>query len=82
VVVVRDHAALLTAVLAFIVFTVVSTATVALTFVDFSRRPGGGQSTWKLLGTGWCALGPRSPSSFLAAVLYLILEGIRGIVAA
>ena len=40
VVVIRDHAAWEVALIAFIVFTVVSTATVGLTFLYFARRPG------------------------------------------
>jgi hypothetical protein len=81
VVVIRDHAALLVAVIAFLVFTVVSTATVGLTFLYFARRPGEAQEHLEALRGRVVRAGPTiAVVVYLAVALYLILDGVRGVV--
>jgi Sap, sulfolipid-1-addressing protein len=81
VVVIRDHAALGVAVGAFFVFLVVSTATVGLTFLYFARRPGAAREHLESLRDRVVRAGPTiTVVVFLAVGLYLIADGVRGIV--
>jgi len=81
VVLIRHHAAWDVAVIAFIVFTVVSTATVGLTFLYFARRPGEAQEHLEALRDRVIGAGPTiAMVVYLLVALYLILDGVRGIV--
>jgi hypothetical protein len=81
VVVIRHHAAWEVAVIAFVVFMVVSTATVGLTFLYFARRPGEAQEHLEALRHRVVRAGPViAVVVFLAVGLYLIADGVRGIV--
>jgi Sap, sulfolipid-1-addressing protein len=81
VVVVRDDVALLTAVIAFVVFTVVSTATVAGTYVYFSRRPGEANDHLEALRDRVVQSGPLIVTVvWLLVGGYLVLDGVVGIV--
>ena len=81
IVVIRDHAAWEVALIAFIVFTVVSTATVGLTFLYFARRPGEAQDHLEELRDRVVRAGPTiAVVVYLLVALYLIVEGVRGIV--
>jgi Sap, sulfolipid-1-addressing protein len=81
VVVVRDHAALGVAVVAFLVFMVVSTATVGLTFLYFARRPGEAREHLEALRDRVVRAGPTiAVIVYLMVALYLIVDGVRGLV--
>ena len=68
VVVIRDHVAWEIALLAFLVFMVVSTATVGLTFVYFARRPGEAQEHLEALRDRVVRAGPT-----IAVLVYLLV---------
>ena len=79
-VVIRDHAAFLVAVIAFIVFTVVSTATVGLTYLYFARRPGEAEAHLQALRDRVVAAGPTIVAVALWLVgAYLIAQGVFGL---
>jgi Sap, sulfolipid-1-addressing protein len=81
VVVIRDHAVWEVAVLAFLVFTVVSTATVGMTFLYFARRPGEAQGHLEALRDRVVRSGPAiAVVVYIAVGLYLIADGVRGLV--
>jgi hypothetical protein len=81
VVLIRDHAALWVAVIAFLVFTVVSTATVGLTYLYFARRPGEAQEHLQALRDRVVRAGPAiAVAVYLIVGLYLIIDGVRGLV--
>jgi heme/copper-type cytochrome/quinol oxidase subunit 4 len=81
VVVIRDHAAWEVAVIAFLLFTVVSTATVGLTFLYFARRPGDAQQHLEALRDRVVRAGPTiAVVVYLMVGLYLIADGVRGVV--
>jgi hypothetical protein len=81
VVLIRDHAALWVAVIAFVVFTVVSTATVGLTYLYFARRPGEAQEHLGALRDRVVRAGPAiAVAVYLIVGLYLIVEGVLGLV--
>ncbi len=81
VVVIRDHVAWEVAVIAFLVFTVVSTATVGLTFLYFARRPGEAQDHLEVLRDRVVRAGPTiAVVVYLVVGLYLIVDGVRNIV--
>ena len=81
VVVIRDHVAWEVAVIAFLVFTVVSTATVGVTFLYFARRPGEAQAHLEALRDRVVRAGPTiAVVVYLLVGLYLIADGVRGIV--
>jgi hypothetical protein len=76
VVVIRDHAAWEVAVIAFLVFTVVSTATVGLTFIYFARRPGEAQEHLETLRDRVVRAGPTiAVAVYLMVGLYLVVDG-------
>jgi hypothetical protein len=80
VVVIRHHAALDVAIVALLVFTIVSTATVGLTFLYFARRPGQAQEHLEALRDQVVRAGPTiAVVVYLAVALYLILDGVRDI---
>ncbi len=80
VVVIRDHVAWEIALLAFLVFMVVSTATVGLTFVYFARRPGEAQEHLEALRDRVVRAGPTiAVLVYLLVGLYLVADGIRGL---
>jgi hypothetical protein len=80
VVVLRDHAALGVAAIALLVFTVVSTATVGLTFLYFARRPGEAEEHLEALRDRVVRAGPTiAVLLYLAVAVYLILDGVRGL---
>jgi len=79
VVVIRDHVAWEIAILAFLVFMVVSTATVGLTFLYFARRPGEAQGRLEALRDRVVRTGPTiAVLLYLLVGLYLIADGVRG----
>ncbi len=81
VVVIRHHAVWEIAVIAFLVFTVVSTATVGLTFLYFTRRPGDAQEHLEALRDRVVRAGPAiAVVVYLMVGLYLIVDGVRGVV--
>jgi Sap, sulfolipid-1-addressing protein len=81
VVVVRDHTALLVAIIAFLVFTVVSTATVGLTFLYYARRPGEAEAHLSALRDRMVRAGPAIFASVSLLVgAYLVIEGVSGLV--
>jgi hypothetical protein len=81
VVVIRHHAAWDVAVVAFLLFTVVSTATVGLTFVYFARRPGEAQQHLEALRDRVVRAGPTiAVVVYLIVGLYLMADGLRGVV--
>jgi hypothetical protein len=81
VVVIRDHAAWEVALFAFLVFTVVSTATVGLTFSYFARRPGEAQEHLEALRDRLVQAGPTvAVVVYLLVALYLVVDGVRGLV--
>jgi len=80
VVVIRDHVAWEIAVIAFLVFTAVSTATVGLTFLYFARRPGEAQDHLEALRDRVVRAGPTiAVVVYLMVGLYLIADGVRGL---
>jgi hypothetical protein len=80
VVVARDHTAFVVAVLAFLMFTVVSTATVGLIFLYHGRHPGQAEAQLAALRDRVIRAGPWLfiVVSFAVGV-YLIIEGVLGI---
>jgi Sap, sulfolipid-1-addressing protein len=81
VVLIRDHAALGVAVVAFLVFTVVSTATVGLTYLYFARRPGEAQEHLEALRDRVVRAGPAIAAAvYLIVGVYLIIDGATGLV--
>jgi hypothetical protein len=81
VVVIRHHAAWEVAVVAFLLFTVVSTATVGLTFLYFARRPREAQEHLETLRDRVVRAGPTiAVAVYLMVGLYLIADGVRGVV--
>jgi hypothetical protein len=81
VVVIRDHAAWEVALIAFLLFTVVSTATVGLTFLYFARRPGDAQEHLEALRDRVVRAGPTiAVVVYLLVGLCLIADGVRDVV--
>ncbi len=81
VVVVRQHSALLIAVVAFLVFTAVSTATVAGIYLYFARRPGQAEVHLDALRTRLVNAGPSLFAAVTFAVgVFLVVDGILGLV--
>jgi len=79
-VVIRDHAAFVVVVVAFVIFTVVSTATVGLTYLYFARRPGEAEAHLQALRDRVVAAGPTIVAVVLAVVgTYLVAEGVIGV---
>ena len=68
VVVVHDHKALPTVVIAFVGFTVISTATVAGMYLYYARRPGEAHARLEALRTRLVKAGP----ALLAAISFLV----------
>jgi uncharacterized BrkB/YihY/UPF0761 family membrane protein len=80
VVVIRDNAAWEVALIAFLVFTIVSTATVGLTFLYFARRPGEAQAHLEALRDRVVRAGPTiAVVVYLLVALYLVADGVRGL---
>ncbi len=81
VVVIRDHAAWDVAVIAFLGFTVVSSATVGLTFLYYTRRPGEAEEHLEALRDRLVHAGPAiAVVVYVLVSLYLIVDGVRGLV--
>lgn len=81
VVLVRHHSAFLIVVFAFLVFALLSTATVGLIFLYFARRPGEAEAHLSELKDRLSHAGPAIFAIVSAAVgVFLIFDGIRGIV--
>jgi hypothetical protein len=81
VVLVRHHSAFLVVLFAFLVFAVLSTATVGLIFVYFARRPGQAEAHLSDLRDRLVQAGPAIFAIVSAAVgIYLIVDGVTGIV--
>lgn len=77
IVVVRHHLALLLAVLAFLVFTVVSITTVGLTFLYYSRHTGDAQVRLSQLRERVVSVGPVLFAAVAVLVgCYLIIDGL------
>ena len=80
VVLVRHHSAVVIAVLSFVAFTVLSTATVGLIFLYFARRPGEAQTQLSALQDRLAQAGPAIFTIVCAAVgAFLIADGAIGI---
>jgi hypothetical protein len=80
VVVVHYHAALAVAVIAFLLFTVVSTATVGLTFWYYARYPGEAESRLAVIKDRLVQAGPAIFAVVSMAVgVYLAVDGIVGL---
>jgi hypothetical protein len=80
VVLVRHHSAILIALLAFLVFTIVSTATVGLIFLYYARRPGQAEAYLSSLRDRVVRAGPAIFTTVSLLVgLYLAIDGILGI---
>ena len=81
VVLVRHHSAFLIVVFAFLVFALLSTATVGLIFLYFARRPGEANAHLSELKERLSHAGPAIFAIASAAVgVFLIFNGVRGIV--
>lgn len=81
VVVVRDHTALFVAVIAFVVFTVVSTATVGLIYLYYARRPGDAEEHLSDLRDRVVRAGPVLFAAVSLLVgAYLVVDGITALV--
>jgi hypothetical protein len=81
VVLIRHHSAAIIAVVAFLLFTIVSTATVGLIFLYYARRPGQAEARLAALRDRTLAAGPAIFAIVSLLVgLYLIIDGILGIV--
>lgn len=79
-VVIRDHAAFVVVLIAFLLFTVVSTATIALTYLYYNRRPGDAEAHLQVLRDRMVQAGPAIMAAVCLAVgLYLIADGILGL---
>jgi hypothetical protein len=80
---IRHHSAVIIALVAFIVFTVVSTATVGLMFLYFARRPGEAEAHLSTLRDRLVRAGP---TIFVVVTLlvgcFLMIDGTLGIVGA
>lgn len=80
VVVVRHHGALLVALLALLVFTIASTATVGLAYLYFARQPGAAQAHLDAIKDRMVESGPLITTIVSLVVgLYLIVGGVAGI---
>jgi hypothetical protein len=76
VIVVNHHEALVLAIASFVVFTVVSTATVGVTYLYFARRPGEAQAHLEALKERLVRMGPTLVALVSFAVgLYLVGDG-------
>jgi hypothetical protein len=81
VVLVRHHSAAIITLVAFLVFTVVSTATVGLIFLYYARHPGEAEAHLTALRDRALDAGPAIFAIVSLLVgLYLIIDGILGIV--
>ena len=78
---VRNHSAVIIALVAFLVFTIVSTATVGLIFLYYARRPGEAVAHLAALRDRLVDAGPEifAIVSFLVGI-YLVIGGILGVV--
>jgi hypothetical protein len=80
-VVAHNHTTGLLAAIAFVLFTVFSTATVALMFVYYSRYPGEAQSRLADLRDRAVSAGPAMGAAVAAMVgIFLLLDGLLGLV--
>jgi hypothetical protein len=81
VVLVHHHSAYLVVVFAFLVFALLSTATVGLIFLYFARRPGQAEAHLSDLKERLVQAGPAIFAIVSAGVgIYLIVDGVTGIV--
>ncbi len=81
VVLVRHQSAGLTVLICFLAFTALSTATVALIFLYYARRPGEAEAQLSRLRDALVQAGPAVVAIVCVAVsIYLIVDGIVGIV--
>jgi hypothetical protein len=81
VVLVRHHVAYLVVLFAFLVFALLSTATVGVIFVYFARRPGQAEAHLSDLRNRLVQAGPAIFAIASAAVgIFLVIDGIMGIV--
>ncbi len=77
----RHHSAFLIVVVAFLAFAILSTATVALIFLYFARRPGEAEAHLSALRDRLVHAGPAIFAIASVAVgVYLIIDGVIGIV--
>lgn len=83
VVLIHHHSAVVIALVAFLVFTVVSTATVGLIFLYFARRRGEAEAHLSALRDRVVAAGPTifAVVTFLVGV-FLVIDGLLGILGA
>ena len=81
VVLVRHHSAFLVVLIAFLIFAVLSTATVGVIFVYFARRPGQAEAHLSDLRDRLVQAGPAIFAIVSVAVgIYLIVDGVTNIV--
>jgi hypothetical protein len=81
VVLVRHHSAFLVVVFAFLAFALLSTATVGLIFLYFTRRPGQAEAQLSDLRDRLVRAGPAVFAIVSVAVgVFLIIDGVTGIV--
>lgn len=81
VVLARHHSALRTVVLAFVAFTLLSTATVGLIFLYYARRPGQAETRLSDLRDRLVRAGPAVFAIVSLVVgVFLIIDGVTGIV--
>jgi Sap, sulfolipid-1-addressing protein len=81
VVLVRHHSAFLVVLFAFLVFALLSTATVGVIFVYFARRPGQAEAHLSDLRDRLVKAGPAVFAIVSAAIgIYLVVDGVVGIV--
>jgi Sap-like sulfolipid-1-addressing protein len=79
-VVVHDHKAGIVVVLAFVAFTVASTATVALMFLYYARYPGEAQAQLSVLRDRVVAAGPAMGAAVAVLVgVFLVAKGLLGL---
>jgi Sap, sulfolipid-1-addressing protein len=80
VIVVRHHTALIVTVLAFVLFTLASTATVGLTYLYYARRPGEAEAHLSDLRARLVAAGPALFAAVSVVVgVYLVVDGVAGL---
>ena len=80
VIVVRHHSAVIVAVAAFLLFTLASTATVALTYLYYARRPGQAEAHLSALRTRVVAAGPTLVAAVSMVVgVFLVADGVVGL---
>ena len=80
VIVVRHYSAVIVAVVAFVLFTLASTATVGLTYLYYARRPGQAEAHLSALRGRLVAAGPALVAAVSMVVgVFLVADGVVGL---